>query len=86
MLGRIGQMLLQAIRRYFVAGLVALAPLVVTIAAIAWIIGTLDSLLLPRVIDWFVPGLETPPQAPPRTTGGGSLLLSCRKNGDASRP
>ena len=65
MLGRIGQMLLQAIRRYFIAGLVALAPLVVTIAAIAWIIGTLDSLLLPRVIDWFVPGLETPPQAPP---------------------
>ncbi len=52
-------------RRYFLAGLVALAPLVVTLAALAWIVRTLDNLLLPRVIDWFVPGLEAPPQAPP---------------------
>ena len=65
MIRRFGQMILQATRRYFVAGLLALAPLVITLAAIAWIIRTLDNLLLPQVIDWFVPGLEAPPQAPP---------------------
>ncbi len=65
MLRRIWNTIFEATRRYFVAGLVALAPLVVTLAALAWIVRTLDNLLLPRVIDWFVPGLEAPPQAPP---------------------
>lgn len=65
MFRRLGQMILDATRRYFVAGLLALAPLGITLAAIAWIIRTLDNLLLPRVIDWVVPGLEAPPQAPP---------------------
>jgi uncharacterized membrane protein len=62
---RIWNTIFEVTRRYFVAGLVALAPLVVTVAALAWIVRTLDNLLLPRVIDWFVPGLEAPPQAPP---------------------
>ncbi len=65
MIRRIWQMLFEATRRYFVAGLVALSPIVVTLAAIAWIIRTLDNLLLPRVIQWFVPNLETPLEAPP---------------------
>jgi uncharacterized membrane protein len=65
MFRRLGKLIVDATRRYFVAGLVALAPLVITLAAIAWIIRTLDNLLLPSVIDWFVPGLEAPPQAPP---------------------
>jgi uncharacterized membrane protein len=65
MFKRLWQLIFDATRRYFIAGLVALAPLVITLAALAWIIRTLDNLLLPRVIDWFVPGLDTPPQAPP---------------------
>lgn len=65
MFKRLLQLIFEATRRYFIAGLVALAPLVITLAALAWIIRTLDNLLLPRVIDLFVPGLDTPPQAPP---------------------
>jgi len=65
MLRRFWKMFIEAIRRYFIAGLVALSPLVITLAAIAWIIRTLDNLLLPQVIEWFVPGLDAPPEAPP---------------------
>lgn len=65
MMRRIWQAVFDATRRYFVAGLVALSPIVVTLAAIAWIIRTLDNLLLPQVIEWFVPNLDAPPQAPP---------------------
>jgi len=65
MIRRLWNVIFEATRRYFVAGLVALAPLVVTLAALAWIVRTLDNLLLPTVIDWFVPGLDTPPEAPP---------------------
>ena len=50
--------------RYFVAGILAFAPLGITIWAIAWIIQRLDSLLLPRVLSFVYPGLEEPPQIP----------------------
>jgi len=55
----------ETVRRYFVAGLLAFAPIGITFWAIAWIIQRLDNLLLPRVIDWIFPALETPPKAPP---------------------
>jgi uncharacterized membrane protein len=54
-----------ATRRYFVAGLVAFAPIGITFWAIAWIIERLDNLLLPRVISWFFPGAEHPIDLPP---------------------
>lgn len=54
-----------ATRRYFVTGLVAFAPIGITFWAIAWIIQTLDNLLLPRVIAWFFPGMEQPIETPP---------------------
>jgi uncharacterized membrane protein len=63
-LGRTWHALWEATRRYFVAGLLAFAPLGITIWAIAWIIQRLDNLLLPQVLDWFEPGLE-PPRTPP---------------------
>ena len=54
-----------AVRRYFVAGLLAFAPIGVTIWAIAWIIRSLDNLLLPRVLAWFAPGSDAPANLPP---------------------
>jgi uncharacterized membrane protein len=36
----------------------------VTVWAIAWIITRLDNLLLPRVLEWLIPGLEDPPRLP----------------------
>jgi uncharacterized membrane protein len=65
MLRRFGNALWEATRRYFVAGLVAFAPIVITIWAIAWIIQRLDNLLLPRFLSWVVPGLEEAPKLPP---------------------
>ena len=52
-------------RRYFVAGLVAFAPIGITFWAIAWIVERLDNLLLPRVVSWFFPTLEQPIYLPP---------------------
>lgn len=54
-----------AVRRYFVAGLLAFAPIAITIWAIAWIIRQLDGLMLPRVIALLFPNLEEPPSLPP---------------------
>lgn len=51
----------EAVRRYFVAGLLVFAPLGITIWAIAWIIQRLDNLLLPRVLNLLFPGWEPPP-------------------------
>jgi uncharacterized membrane protein len=65
MVRRIANVIWEAIRRYFVAGLVAFAPIVITFWAIAWIIQRLDNLLLPRVLAWVVPGLEEAPKLPP---------------------
>ncbi|MCH8084739.1 MAG: DUF502 domain-containing protein [Myxococcales bacterium] len=54
----------EAIRRYFVAGILFFAPIGVTIWAIVEIIGWLDSLLLPRFIKLVMPGIEDPPSIP----------------------
>jgi len=56
------KVLRERIRSYFVAGILAFAPLGITIWAISWIIQRLDNLLLPRVLTWF--GLEDPPRLP----------------------
>jgi uncharacterized membrane protein len=55
----------EATRRYFIAGLLAFAPIGVTIWAISWIIQRLDNLLLPRFIAWVSPGADAPPSVPP---------------------
>lgn len=54
-----------ATRRYFVAGLMAFAPIAITFWAIAWIVQRLDNLLLPRVLGWFFPAIEQPIELPP---------------------
>jgi uncharacterized membrane protein len=54
-----------ATRRYFVAGLIAFAPIGITFWAIAWIIQRLDNLFLPRVLSWIFPALEQPVELPP---------------------
>jgi len=54
----------EAIRRYFVAGILFFAPIGVTVWAIASIIVWLDNLLLPRVIKLVLPGIEEPPSIP----------------------
>jgi uncharacterized membrane protein len=65
MLIRAWNFIWDATRRYFIAGLVAFAPIAITFWAIAWIIQRLDNLLLPRVIEWFFPSLEQPVELPP---------------------
>ena len=54
-----------ATRRYFVAGLVAFAPIGITFWAIAWIVRSLDNLLLPSVLSWLFPGVQQPIDLPP---------------------
>jgi len=54
-----------ATRRYFLAGLLAFAPIGITLWAIAWIVRRLDNLLLPPVVDWLFPGVEQPIELPP---------------------
>lgn len=53
-----------ALRSYFVAGILAFAPLAITIWAIGWIIQRLDNLLLPRVLSLLMPSLQEPPRVP----------------------
>lgn len=65
MITRFWKALVEATRRYFIAGLLALAPIGITFWAIAWIIQRLDNLLLPRLLDLLSPGLEEPPSLPP---------------------
>jgi uncharacterized membrane protein len=50
--------------RYFVAGILAFAPLGITIWAMAWIIQRLDNLLLPHLLSLVYPGIDEPPQVP----------------------
>lgn len=52
----------EIVRRDFVAGLLALAPLGVTIWVIGWVIAFLDNLLLPRILRLF--GLEEAARTP----------------------
>jgi uncharacterized membrane protein len=54
----------EAIRRYFVAGILFFAPIGVTVWAIASIIVWLDNLLLPHFIKLILPGIEDPPSLP----------------------
>jgi uncharacterized membrane protein len=54
----------EAIRRYFVAGILFFAPIGITIWAIWSIVVWLDNLLLPGVLKLVVPGLEEPPRLP----------------------
>ncbi len=53
---------LELVRRDFIAGLLALAPLGVTIWAVSWVIAFLDNLLLPRILRLF--GLEEAARIP----------------------
>jgi uncharacterized membrane protein len=50
--------------RYFVAGILAFAPLGITIWAMAWIIQRLDNLLLPHLLSLVYPGIDELPQVP----------------------
>jgi uncharacterized membrane protein len=65
MVKRLWKSLVRIIRTYFLAGLLAFAPIGITFWAIAWIITRLDNLLLPRVIQWIDPSLDQPPDLPP---------------------
>jgi uncharacterized membrane protein len=66
MLKRIWHAFREAVRRYFVAGLLAFAPIAITMWAIAWIVRQLDNLLLPHVLNWFLPSsIEAQPSLPP---------------------
>lgn len=63
-MGRLWSRLVEGARRYLVAGILAFAPLAITIWAIAWIIERLDNLLLPRVLSLFLPAVQEPPRIP----------------------
>ncbi len=63
-MSRLWHGLLEAIRRYFVAGLLVFAPIGITIWAIFWIVQRLDNLLLPAVLRLVFPDVEDPPSLP----------------------
>ena len=64
MIGRIWVRVRKLLARYFVAGVLAFAPIGITVWAIAWIIQRLDSLLLPRLLKLLFPGVQDPPTIP----------------------
>jgi uncharacterized membrane protein len=55
----------EATRRYFVAGLLAFAPIGITVWAIAWIVRKLDALLLPPLLKLVFPSITATPNIPP---------------------
>ena len=57
MMRRIVALLAEAIRRYFVAGVVFFAPIGITIWAMVSIVIWLDNLILPRLLQLLLPGL-----------------------------
>jgi len=61
---RILLLLREAVRRYFVAGVLFFAPIGITIWAIASIVVWLDNLILPKFLQLVIPGLEDPPALP----------------------
>lgn len=61
---RILLLIREAIRRYFVAGVLFFAPIGITIWAIASIVVWLDNLILPRFLQLVIPGLDDPPALP----------------------
>ncbi len=64
MIRRLGHFLSEAVRRYFVAGILFFAPIGITIWALGSIIVWLDNLILPRVLKLVIPGLDDPPSLP----------------------
>ena len=61
---RILLLLREAMRRYFVAGVLFFAPIGITIWAIASIVVWLDNLILPKFLQLVFPGLDDPPALP----------------------
>jgi uncharacterized membrane protein len=61
---RISAVIREALRRYFVAGVLFFAPIGVTVWAIVSIIVWLDNLLLPSFLKLVIPGLDEPPPLP----------------------
>jgi uncharacterized membrane protein len=64
-LRRFARASLDMTRRYFAAGLLAFAPLAITLWALVWIVKRLDNLFLPSLIAILFPNLETTPETPP---------------------
>ena len=58
------QFLREAVRRYFVAGILFFAPIGITIWAIASIVVWLDNLILPAFLKLVIPGLDEAPPLP----------------------
>ena len=65
MLGRAWKVVVDATRRYFVAGLLAFAPIGITVWAIAWIVRSLDAMLLPPLLKLLFPSVQPAPNLPP---------------------
>jgi uncharacterized membrane protein len=63
-LGRFVSWTSEAVRRYFVAGIVFFAPIGITIWAIGSIVVWLDNLILPHLLKLVIPGLDEPPAVP----------------------
>jgi len=61
---RILLLLREAVRRYFVAGVLFFAPIGITIWAMGSIVVWLDNLILPAFLKLVIPGLEDPPAVP----------------------
>ncbi len=61
---RVLKVIVEATRRYFVAGILVIAPIGVTVWAIWSIVQWLDNLVLPRVLKLVVPGVEGPFRVP----------------------
>jgi len=61
---RILTLLREAVRRYFVAGVLFFAPIGITIWAIGSIVVWLDNLILPAFLKLVIPGLEEAPPLP----------------------
>lgn len=61
---RIFQLFREAVRRYFVAGILFFAPIGITIWAIGSIVIWLDNLILPSFLQLVIPGLDEPPSLP----------------------
>lgn len=54
----------QILRRYFVAGVLAFAPIGITVLALSSIVQYLDNLLLPRLLAVVFPEVQDPPTIP----------------------
>jgi uncharacterized membrane protein len=75
MINNLWKKLVEVTRLYFLAGLLAFAPIAITFWAIMWIIQRLDSLLLPRLVQALSPGLDSPPDLPPLVGAAFTFLV-----------